>query len=536
MNESEMISFVLEEYFPDLIITVDCGISAVKEVEELKDLGVDVIVTDHHELPEKLPDCVIVNPKLQDDYPYDNLCGAGVAFKVACALIGERAYQYLDFATLATVADSVPLLGENRDIVTEGLKAFNNNLRPCFAALIGKTYDGITAQTLAFNIAPRVNAAGRMGDAQAAFRLFISQDETEIYDLAVKLCAYNTEDGIILYLDPFFPAVVGNVPLIFKLGRSLRRNRNGAFIIYGMVRIILTADLRIGYLGNHAARLLQDKNYLLRVEAADGTDTVVIKGMLGLIRNMRALAAEATGPPMIGLVHIKGILRRRGMRTSVAMIVFDMRLYIAVADTSVVAITALGFKAGLAASFTQQNTCKLTVCANITIVETFAAVLTEMEIVIAVLYTDGRRFGAVGIALAAVKAKLAKVALVYHTVRGTAIGTEMLVPFGVFDTVLAALTALGVSVVLTAEYAQTTVVAKLNAVLEQAFLTLLTDNTAFLTVIVSKVTLCIRSVAVAALLAVHIFDFPAYLAETATVAKTTHTVSTEPTVTAQFIF
>ena len=224
------------------------------------------------------------------------------------------------------------------------------------------------------------------------------------------------------------------------------------------------------------------------------------------------------------------------MGTCILMIVFDMRLYIAVADTSVVAITALGFKAGLAASFTQQKTCKLTVCANITIVETFAAVLTEMGIVIVVLYTDGRRFGAVGIALAAVKAKSAKLADIYRTEGAAAIGTEMLVPFGILYTVLAALTALGVGVVLTAEYAKTAIVAKLDAVLEQAFLTLLTDNTAFLTVIVSKVTLCIRSVAVAALLAVHIFDFPAYLAETATVAKTTHTVSTEPTVTAQFIF
>ena len=224
------------------------------------------------------------------------------------------------------------------------------------------------------------------------------------------------------------------------------------------------------------------------------------------------------------------------MRTCVLMIVFDMLLYIAVADTSVVAITALGFKADLAASFTQQKTCKLTVCANITIVEAFAAVLTEMEIVIAVLYAHGRRFHAIGIALAAVKAKSAKLADIYRTEGVAAIGAQMLVPFRALDAVFAALTALGVGVVLTAEYAKTAVVAKLDAVLEQAFLTLLTDDTAFFTVIVSKVTLCIRSVAVAALPAVHIFEFPASLAEAAAVAKTTHTVSTEPTVTAQFIF
>ncbi len=189
----EAIDKIFEDCNPELFITVDCGISCAKEAQYIYELGSDVIVTDHHELPEVLPDCIIVNPKLEDDYPYDNLCGAGVAFKVACALIGERAYQYLDFATLATVADSVPLLGENRDIVTEGLKIFNTRIRPCFASLVGKNYDGITAQTLAFTVAPRVNAAGRMGDAQAAFRLFISTSDTEIYDLSTKLCLYNTE-------------------------------------------------------------------------------------------------------------------------------------------------------------------------------------------------------------------------------------------------------------------------------------------------------------------------------------------------------
>jgi single-stranded-DNA-specific exonuclease len=189
----EAVDKIFEECNPELFITVDCGISCAKEAQYIYELGADMIVTDHHELPEVLPDCVIVNPKLDDDYPYDNLCGAGVAFKVACALLGEKAYKYLDFAALATVADSVPLLGENRDIVTEGLKIFNNSIRPCFINLLNKNTDGITAQTLSFNVAPRINAAGRMGDAQAAFRLFTTDDEKEMYDLSVKLCAYNTE-------------------------------------------------------------------------------------------------------------------------------------------------------------------------------------------------------------------------------------------------------------------------------------------------------------------------------------------------------
>lgn len=189
----EAVDRIFEDCNPELFITVDCGISCAEEAQYIYELGSDVIVTDHHELPEVLPDCIIVNPKLKDDYPYDNLCGAGVAFKLACALIGEAAYEYLDFATLATVADSVPLLGENRDIVTEGLKRFNTRPRSCFSLLLGKNYDGITAQTLAFTVAPRVNAAGRMGDARAAFQLFISDDEGEIYELATKLCLYNTE-------------------------------------------------------------------------------------------------------------------------------------------------------------------------------------------------------------------------------------------------------------------------------------------------------------------------------------------------------
>ena len=183
---------IFDEFLPDLIVTVDCGISNRREVEYAKELGAYVIVTDHHELPEELPDCVTINPKLKDDYPYDNLCGAGVAFKLACALIGEKAFDLLDFCALSTVADSVPLLGENRDIVAEGLKLIERRPRPCFAALLGKAGE-VTAQTLAFTVAPRVNAAGRMGDANAALRMFLSEDEQEIFELAVKLNEYNLE-------------------------------------------------------------------------------------------------------------------------------------------------------------------------------------------------------------------------------------------------------------------------------------------------------------------------------------------------------
>ncbi len=267
----ETIDRIFEDCVPELFITVDCGISCADEIQYLYDLGADVIVTDHHELPERLPDCVIVNPKLDDDYPYDNLCGAGVAFKVACALLGEKAYKYLDFATLATVADSVPLLGENRDIVTEGLKIFNKNLRPCFSGLIAKTYDGINAQTLSFNIAPRINAAGRMGDAQAAFRLFTTDDPKELYDLSVKLCAYNTERQ--KYCDELYASA------------KQKLLEKGA---YGNVIMLSDESWNTGFIGIVAARISEEYNRptLLFVHHGD-----MLKGSARSIENINIFTA-----------------------------------------------------------------------------------------------------------------------------------------------------------------------------------------------------------------------------------------------------
>lgn len=189
----QSIDEIFEEHFPQLFITVDCGISNAEEVEYIKEQGAEVIVTDHHELPDVIPDCICINPKFNDGYIYDNLCGAGVAFKVACALNGESAYNYLDFAAIATVADSVPLLGENRDIVYEGLKLINGCPRKCYSNFLSKNGDAVSAQTLAFSIAPKINAAGRMGDALSALSLFCETDERKIYDLSVKLTLYNQE-------------------------------------------------------------------------------------------------------------------------------------------------------------------------------------------------------------------------------------------------------------------------------------------------------------------------------------------------------
>lgn len=234
---------LIDEYAPDLIVTVDCGISNRAEVEYIKERGVRVIVTDHHELPELLPDCVVINPKLNDDYPYDNLCGAGVAFKIACALLGERAYSLLDIAAVSTVADSVPLVGENRDIVAEGLHIINDSPREAISLLLASKKGEITAQSLAFTVAPRINAAGRMGDAGSALRLFASDDPAEIYDLSCKLGEYNLE----------------RQQVCDELYRSAKEMlaRGGA---YGNVIMLCGEDWSTGLVGIVAAKLAEEFN------------------------------------------------------------------------------------------------------------------------------------------------------------------------------------------------------------------------------------------------------------------------------------
>jgi len=190
---NDTIDKLIDEHFPELIITVDCGISCHDEVEYIKSLGVDVIVTDHHELPETLPDCLCVNCKIPSAYKFGYLCGAGVAFKIACALLGEKAYKYLDLVAIATIADSMPLIGENRDIVFEGVKLIRNGnaCAPINELIAVCNVKEVTSTSLAFSIAPRINAAGRMGDANAALQLMLCRDKEKIERLALKLNFFN---------------------------------------------------------------------------------------------------------------------------------------------------------------------------------------------------------------------------------------------------------------------------------------------------------------------------------------------------------
>ena len=185
---------VVEKYLPDLMITVDCGITSVVEVEYAQDLGVDVIVTDHHEPQDELPDCIVVNPKLGNDEALRNLCGAGVAMKLVEALSTKaEADSYLDLAALATVADVVPLLGENRIIVHYGLKALKESKRKGLRALIRSCeLEDVTAMDVGFRIAPRINALGRLNDEADVVELFLTDDDFVVRELVEKVGAANT--------------------------------------------------------------------------------------------------------------------------------------------------------------------------------------------------------------------------------------------------------------------------------------------------------------------------------------------------------
>ncbi|MCD8180699.1 MAG: single-stranded-DNA-specific exonuclease RecJ [Firmicutes bacterium] len=190
----------------NLMITVDCGITAIGEVEFAKLQGMDVIITDHHTCKEALPDAAaaILNPKRPDcTYPFDSLAGVGVAFKLILALAMEKGMntnevfcKYADIAALGTVADVVPLLGENRIIVDKGLKLLRNPRRPGLRAIIevaGISSEKITSSNIAFAIAPRLNAAGRLGTATTAVELLLTNDEGRAREIALALDAENKE-------------------------------------------------------------------------------------------------------------------------------------------------------------------------------------------------------------------------------------------------------------------------------------------------------------------------------------------------------
>ncbi len=181
-----------------LIITVDTGISALHEATVAKDLGIDLIITDHHEPGPILPEAfAIIHPKLEDSlYPFKDLAGVGVALKVAHALLGRLPEHLLEFAAIGTIADLVPLLDENRLIAIKGIEQLKTSRTPGLRALfkLAKTErTAIDEETVGFTIGPRVNAAGRLGSADPAVQLMMTSDTEEAMMLAEEIDSINKE-------------------------------------------------------------------------------------------------------------------------------------------------------------------------------------------------------------------------------------------------------------------------------------------------------------------------------------------------------
>lgn len=204
MNTKTLVKLMTSKK-PKVMITVDCGVSNVEEVKFLKSFGVDIIITDHHEAPEELPPAyAIINPKAQNSLDeklpakkikmLTYLAGCGVAFKVAQALLNhynkpEFVFELLPLVALGTIADIVPLLGENRYLVTKGLELISKGQHYGLTRLLESAgyniENGITSENIAFGIAPRINATGRLDNVDTALSLLLSDNKTEI-EMAVQ--------------------------------------------------------------------------------------------------------------------------------------------------------------------------------------------------------------------------------------------------------------------------------------------------------------------------------------------------------------
>ncbi|HEY3921926.1 MAG TPA: single-stranded-DNA-specific exonuclease RecJ [Gaiellaceae bacterium] len=182
----------------ELVLTVDCGITAVEEVAEARRLGLELVVTDHHRPAERFPDCPVVAP-LKGDYPFTGLCGTGVVWKLAEALLGSShpfLDRHVDVVALATVADVVPLLDESRALALIGLRRLAQTQKPGLRALMrvaGVDPAACDEGAIGFRLAPRINASGRLGRPEAALDLLLTDDDDEARRLALQLEDLNRE-------------------------------------------------------------------------------------------------------------------------------------------------------------------------------------------------------------------------------------------------------------------------------------------------------------------------------------------------------
>jgi single-stranded-DNA-specific exonuclease len=227
-----------------LVLTVDCGITAVDEVRRARELGLEVIVTDHHRAGDELPDCPVVATK--------ELCGTGVAFKLGQALLGADSAvlrRHLDLVALATIADVVPLLGDNRTLTIAGLRTLARTQKPGLQALMRVAHvDPATVDTgqVGFRLAPRINAAGRLGHPRAALELLLTEDADEARRLADRLEDLNRDRQAVE--DKILRAAIAQVE---EWPEATRRRK--AYVVWG-------EDWHEGVIGIVASRLVERYN------------------------------------------------------------------------------------------------------------------------------------------------------------------------------------------------------------------------------------------------------------------------------------
>ena len=235
----ELLRNIVAHRRPDLVVTVDCGITSVEEVAFLKSQGIDVVVTDHHEPQEQVPDCIIADAKMDKKGFYD-LCGAGVALKLVQALFGDEYKEYLDICAIATIADVVPLVKDNRIIAYYGLRKCTESPRRGIKLLAGT--EKPTSQDVMFRIAPRINAAGRLGSAMKAVDLFLDEDYFLLKSLAEELERDNTR----------------RQQICEQVVREAEKALRGIDFLKTRIIVLHNAEWEAGVLGIAAARLVEE--------------------------------------------------------------------------------------------------------------------------------------------------------------------------------------------------------------------------------------------------------------------------------------
>lgn len=260
----------IKEKGADLVITVDCGSTSTEEVRLGKELGMEMIITDHHNLSDEVPECLILNPKQKEcTYPFKQLCGCGVAFKLAQALQktmgAPKSYlsDILDLVGLATVADVVPLIDENRTILKYGLKKINQATRPGLKALIqtvGLEEKEITAGHIGFVLGPHFNASGRIDDARAGVELLLTQDKQRIATLVRHLVSCNKERK-----------------LIQEKGLEICKNKVEQFYADDLFLVVDSEGIHEGVIGIVAGRI-RDLYYKPTLIVTQSADEEILKG------------------------------------------------------------------------------------------------------------------------------------------------------------------------------------------------------------------------------------------------------------------